>query len=108
MGIKIHTERLLSLSIAGFARALRPFHESPIDVNLLPENVGSIHSFLGSEGLLVRLVLDQSVSLQESGAAVEIHVDVFDVAELAELLLDVIFMGFLVDGGDEQDPSFNS
>lgn len=56
----------------------------------------------------MRLVLDQSVSLEETCPPVQIQVDVLDVAELAELLLNVVLLRLLVDVRDEQNPALDS
>lgn len=95
--MRILLNLLFSLAIAGFARTLWSLHEAPIDVDLLSKDICTVHCFLGCECLLVCLVLNQSVSLQKSGAAVKVQVDVFDITKLAELLLNVVFMCFFMD-----------
>jgi len=55
----------------------------------------------------VRLVLDEGIALGEPSASVKVQVDVLNLAVVAELLLDLVLLRFLVDGGDEQDPALD-
>lgn len=76
---------------------LWPLHETPVHRNRLVQNGTSIQSVPGRTRLLVRLVLDECVALEEAGAPIQIQVDVLDVAVLAKLLLDVVFLRLFVD-----------
>lgn len=98
----------LLLLLAVTARSLRTFHETPIYIDLLSEHLSAIHSFLGCEGLLVGLVLNQCVTFEESSAAIEIQVNVFNVAELTEFFLNVVFVRLFMDRGDEENPTLDS
>ena len=98
---------LFLLTVTSFTRSLWSFHETPIDVDFLSEDFCSIHCFFGSECLLVCLVFDQSVAFQETGTSIEVQMNVFDVAKLAELFLYVIFMSLFVNGSDEQNPTLD-
>lgn len=55
----------------------------------------------------MRLILDQSVSLEETRSSVQVQVNVLNVSELAELLLDVVLLRLLVNVRDEQDPTLD-
>lgn len=86
---------------------LRSLHETPINGDRLAHNCASVQRIACSTRLFVRLELDESVTLQESGTSVEIQMHVLDVAELAELVMNVLFLRLLVNGGDKQDPSLD-
>lgn len=102
--------RSLPLPASLFGPLLRPLgslDETPVDGNRLSENLSSVQSLLGSQRLFVGLEFHQRVSLEESRSSVQIQVDVLDVAEFAELLLDVVLLGLLVDVRDEQNPTLD-
>lgn len=48
-----------------------------------------------------------SLTLQETGSTVEIEVQVLDLAEICELLVNIIFLSFFVDAGHYQNPAFH-
>eukprot|EP00635_Sarcinochrysidales_sp_CCMP3193_P002593 CAMPEP_0118905726 /NCGR_PEP_ID=MMETSP1166-20130328/9590_1 /TAXON_ID=1104430 /ORGANISM="Chrysoreinhardia sp, Strain CCMP3193" /LENGTH=111 /DNA_ID=CAMNT_0006844997 /DNA_START=623 /DNA_END=955 /DNA_ORIENTATION=+ len=64
----------------------------------------SVHVAYGALGLFLFGVLDEGVALDEARPSVEVDVDVLDLAELAELVDDVVFLGLLVDVAHEDDP----
>lgn len=102
---KLNSRSLCPLALSG---ALGTLHKAPVDVDFLSEDFRVVHRFFGGERLLVGLIFDECVALEEAGTTIEIQVNVFDVAKLAELLLDVVLVSLLVNGGDEQDPAFDS
>ena len=62
-----------------------PLNEGPIDGDRLAEHFGAVEIVLGRQCLLVRLELDEGVTFEEPGAAIQIQVKILDLAELGEL-----------------------
>lgn len=111
MGENENTHTLIKLPatlLGALLRPLRALHKAPVDGDCLAEDLGTVQRLLGRQRLLVRLVLDQSVALQEARPSVQVQVDVLNVAKLTELLLDVVLLRLLVDVRDEQNPALDS
>merc|ERR1712156_911178 len=94
-------------SAALLGSLVRTLDKSPVDVDGLAEKVCSIQLLASCQGLLVSLVLDQSVSLEESCPPVQVEVNIFDLSILGEPVVNVVLLSLLVNTSHKQDPALN-
>lgn len=82
-------------------------HKGPVRVDLLTQHRGSLQIVDGSLRIVVVLVLHQRVSLDESGTAIHIHVEILDGAILRAQIEHVLLLRLFVNIRQENNPSFN-
>eukprot|EP00421_Protoceratium_reticulatum_P004408 CAMPEP_0168364660 /NCGR_PEP_ID=MMETSP0228-20121227/4321_1 /TAXON_ID=133427 /ORGANISM="Protoceratium reticulatum, Strain CCCM 535 (=CCMP 1889)" /LENGTH=187 /DNA_ID=CAMNT_0008377425 /DNA_START=110 /DNA_END=670 /DNA_ORIENTATION=+ len=96
-----------STGLSGAADATGRLGERPMHGQFLLQQHLAIHTLVSGLSLLLRLILDECITLDESCSAVQIEVQVLDVAKLCECLEDVVLLSLLVHAGDDDDPSFD-
>jgi hypothetical protein len=89
----------------------RVFDESVALFAQLSQHIASDYSRLHAHAVIPTAhaaSLRSSTHFHITGSAVEVHVQVLDLAVFAKQILDVLFTGLLVDSGRDNDPALDA
>eukprot|EP00315_Gephyrocapsa_oceanica_P015245 CAMPEP_0185364538 /NCGR_PEP_ID=MMETSP1364-20130426/12459_1 /TAXON_ID=38817 /ORGANISM="Gephyrocapsa oceanica, Strain RCC1303" /LENGTH=201 /DNA_ID=CAMNT_0027965035 /DNA_START=94 /DNA_END=697 /DNA_ORIENTATION=- len=81
--------------------------EGPVDADGRAHEGGPVHLIDGALRVLLLLVLHQGVALDETGAPVEVEVQVLDVADVAEGVVQVVLGRLLMQVGHKDNPALD-
>mmetsp|Transcript_39791 Transcript_39791/g.101760 ORF Transcript_39791/g.101760 Transcript_39791/m.101760 type:complete len:247 (+) Transcript_39791:77-817(+) len=99
--------RLSPAAAGAAALAGRPAAECPVHRHNLRQQLLPVHRLDGRLRVLLGLVLHQSVALDEARPAVQVEVQVLDVAKVRKGLVHVLLLGLLVHVGHQHHPSLH-
>jgi hypothetical protein len=83
------------------------FPEGPVNYDFLIIDFFTIHLLDSCIGLFLGVVLNEGIPLGISGFPVHIEVNALDLSVLAKDIIDIIFLTFFMQSGNNDDPSFD-